>query len=482
MIKYFRRKIKELPLESKIRYSYLMVLLPVIILMIVSVAILFQENRKYDDMIDAAGSASQFSLSFKEDFDYETYLVIVESKTFEESELKQMIQEAEDVIVMLKHDTNPKSENANRLDDIDKYLHNLEVYTDRIHKNLEVGDMYDKNLEIWENDVQIVTDLIRESTIMFIYDEMQEIQRMRNEMDYLYTNIMKVFIGISILVLILIIIVTYYISRSITKPIKYLSMVTQKVSSGDLSVRANLDAGAEVGVLSDSLDVMIERINKLLVQVKEEQMILRKTELELLQSQINPHFLYNTLDTIVWLAEAGDQQKVVKMVESLSAFFRTTLNQGKDSVMIRDEIKHVNSYLEIQSVRYQDILEYSIDIPEELNEYEIPKITLQPLVENALYHGIKNKRGLGHISVTGEKKDDCILLYIEDNGIGITEDRLKQIRDKIDNTGYKDDEVFGLHNVSERIRLKYGNKYGIRIESTYGEGTKVSVVLPLEIF
>ena len=245
-------------------------------------------------------------------------------------------------------------------------------------------------------------------------------------------------------------------------------------------MRAKVETGAELGVFADSLNVMIERINKLLEQIKQEQIHLRKTELELLQLQINPHFLYNTLDTIVWLAEGGDQQKVVEMVGSLSSFFRTTLNEGRDIVTIRDEIKHVRSYLEIQSVRYQDILEYDIDIPEELEKYTIPKITLQPLVENALYHGIKNKRGLGHIKISGEMMSSYLLLYIEDNGIGIDDKRLKQISDKINNTAVDDNEVFGLHNVNERIRLKFGNRYGIHVDSTYGIGTQVSVMLPLE--
>ena len=138
---------------------------------------------------------------------------------------------------------------------------------------------------------------------------------------------------------------------------------------------------------------------------------MRKAEFELLQSQINPHFLYNTLDAIVWLAEAGEQKKVVSMVGSLSDFFRISLNQGQDILDVKEELQHVRSYLEIQQMRYQDILQYEICVPEELNHCQIPKITLQPLVENALYHGIKNKRGKGMIRIEGELDgEDCILL------------------------------------------------------------------------
>jgi len=212
--------------------------------------------------------------------------------------------------------------------------------------------------------------------------------------------------------------------------------------------------------------------------VTKEQIRLRKAEFELLQMQINPHFLYNTLDTIVWLAEAGKQKEVVQMVGSLSEFFRTSLNQGKDIIPIREELQHVRSYLEIQQVRYQDILEYEIHVPEELGKYLIPKITIQPIVENALYHGIKNKRGLGRILVNGRKEEGHFVIEVQDNGIGINEERLKQVRDKIQYRLSAGNDIYGLYNVNERIRLNFGEKFGISIESVYGEGTVVSIFLP----
>ena len=254
--------------------------------------------------------------------------------------------------------------------------------------------------------------------------------------------------------------------------------MTDQVAKGDLTVRSDIRTGAEVGMLSDSLNTMIDKINELLEQVKKEQIRLRKAEFELLQSQINPHFLYNTLDTIVWLAEAGEQKKVVKMVGSLSEFFRTSLNQGKDIISIKEELQHVRSYLEIQQVRYQDILQYDIQVEEKLYKYLIPKITIQPLVENALYHGIKNKRGVGKIIISGRQEEDHFSILIEDNGIGISEERLSQVRAGVKNKVSTGKDIYGLYNVNERIHLNFGEKYGIIIESTYGEGTVVSVILP----
>ena len=480
-----------MPLASKIRYSYVIVILPILVFMGVCVVTLISQNRRYNEIIDAAGKASEFSLDFKKDFDYETYLVIVESKSYEESELEDMLNEATRVVDSLDEKVEISSENADRLEDIRKYLNNLRTYTTRIRDNLKTGDKYEDNIEIWENDVQIVTGLVRETILQFIYYEIQDMQQVKNEMQNLYTRVFTYSFIAALVILVMVIYITYMISQSITSPVRELSRVTARVAGGDMSVRANLETGAELGVLSRSLDEMIERINNLLSQVRTEQENLRVAELELLQAQINPHFLYNTLDTIIWLAEAGDQSKVVSMVGSLSDFFRASLGQGRDIVTIGDEIRHVSSYLEIQQVRYQDILTYSIDVPEEIYISSIPKITLQPLVENALYHGIKNRRGGGCITITGKVESKCIYLYIEDNGIGMTEERLEQINRKI-NAGEKTEneadaggnreeaEIFGLYNVNERIRLKFGSRYGIHIDSEFGKGTVVTVLLPTD--
>ncbi|MBQ7481627.1 MAG: sensor histidine kinase [Lachnospiraceae bacterium] len=457
----------------------------------VCVVTLISQNRRYNEIIDAAGKASEFSLDFKKDFDYETYLVIVESKSYEESELEDMLNEATRVVDSLDEKVEISSENADRLEDIRKYLNNLRTYTTRIRDNLKTGDKYEDNIEIWENDVQIVTGLVRETILQFIYYEIQDMQQVKNEMQNLYTRVFTYSFIAALVILVMVIYITYMISQSITSPVRELSRVTARVAGGDMSVRANLETGAELGVLSRSLDEMIERINNLLSQVRTEQENLRVAELELLQAQINPHFLYNTLDTIIWLAEAGDQSKVVSMVGSLSDFFRASLGQGRDIVTIGDEIRHVSSYLEIQQVRYQDILTYSIDVPEEIYISSIPKITLQPLVENALYHGIKNRRGGGCITITGKVESKCVYLYIEDNGIGMTEERLEQINRKI-NAGEKTEneadaggnreeaEIFGLYNVNERIRLKFGSRYGIHIDSEFNKGTVVTVLLPAD--
>ena len=280
------------------------------------------------------------------------------------------------------------------------------------------------------------------------------------------------------MIFLLVLVLSYYIPLSITQPIRKLSEVTDQVAKGDLSVRSQVRSGVEVRILSDSLNTMIDKINQLLDQVTKEQIRLRKAEFALLQSQINPHFLYNTLDAIIWLAEAGEKKQVVHMVGSLSEFFRASLNQGKDIISIKEELLHVRSYLEIQQVRYQDILRYEICVPQEFHQYRIPKITIQPIVENALYHGIKNKRGSGKIWIYAEQEEGFFILKVEDNGIGIRNERLIQVQDGIRYQAPTEKDIYGLYNVNERIRLNFGEDYGISIESTYQKGTIVSIMLP----
>lgn len=464
-------------LATKIRYSYVVLLIPFVLLLIFCLYNLWDVNRNYEDMINSTVVASEFSLDFKKDFDYETYLLIVENKTIEESNLKGMLAEANRIVKGLEELTESQ-ENIDRLNSVKKYLANLEDYVERIEDNLVEGNKYEDNIEIWENDVQIVTSLLRESIFQYIYYEVRDIQQSHTEYQNFFVAMIRFSVIAFAFILLLIVFLSYQIPASITKPIRRISEVTDQVAKGDLSVRSDVTSGAEVSVLSDSLNTMIDKINELLEQVKTEQIRLRKAEFELLQSQINPHFLYNTLDAIVWLAESGEQQKVVSMVGSLSEFFRTSLNQGRDIIPIREELQHVRSYLEIQQVRYQDILRYEIHVPEELDKYLIPKITIQPLVENALYHGIKNRRGPGKIVITGRQEEDCFLLQIEDNGIGITEERLQQVNEGIQRKIPTGTGIYGLYNVNERIRLNFGEKYGISIESTYGERTVVSVILP----
>lgn len=464
-------------LATKIRFSYLVLLVPIFSILFFSIYNLWSSNQRYEDMINSTLVASEFSLDFKKDFDYEIYLVIVGNKTLKESDVDTMLRHAKSVVKGLENITESQ-DNRDRLQDIRKYLDSLQVYVARIDENMAEGNLYEENMEIWENDVQIVTTLVRDEISQYTYYEIQGIQKSKDDYQKFYTWMLRFCLIALVGVVVAVGIMSYLIPLSITRPFKELSQVTDEIAKGNLSVRANVNTGVEATALSNSMNTMIDKINELLEQVTTEQIRLRKAEFELLQAQINPHFLYNTLDAIIWLAEAGEQKRVVGMVRNLSDFFRTSLNQGKDINSIKEEMLHVKSYLEIQHVRYQDILSYDIEVPEALYIYSIPKITIQPLVENALYHGIKNKRGMGHISIRGEAGEKDFTITVTDDGIGIDETRLRQVQSGIQNKVLTGKDFYGLYNVCERIRLNFGEEYGIFIESVYGEGTSVRVILP----
>ena len=464
-------------LATKIRFSYLVLLVPIFSILFFSIYNLWSCNQRYEDMINSTLVASEFSLDFKKDFDYEIYLVIVGNKTLKESDVDTMLRHAKSVVKGLENITESQDNRA-RLQDIRKYLDSLQVYVARIDENMAEGNLYEENMEIWENDVQIVTTLVRDEISQYTYYEIQGIQKSRDDYQKFYTWMLRFCLIALAGVVVAVGIMSYLIPLSITRPFKELSQVTDEIAKGNLSVRANVNTGAEATALSNSMNTMIDKINELLEQVTTEQIRLRKAEFELLQAQINPHFLYNTLDAIIWLAEAGEQKRVVGMVRNLSDFFRTSLNRGKDINSIKEEMLHVKSYLEIQHVRYQDILSYDIEVPESLYIYSIPKITIQPLVENALYHGIKNKRGMGHISIRGQAGEKDFTITVTDDGIGIDETRLRQVQSGIQNKVLTGKDFYGLYNVCERIRLNFGEEYGIFIESVYGEGTSVRVILP----
>ena len=470
---YFRNT----SLATKIRISYLLLVIPLVLLLVIVFYMMQRSSRKYSEMISSAVLAGDFSLDFKKDFDYETYLLIVGNKTIEESELDELIDDAQKVVDGLV-DITSNDENLARLKGVQKYLENLNKYVGRIEENLETGQEYEANIEIWENDVQIVTGLIKEEIFRYVFYEIRDMQTEKAKMDMFYRRVMTWSLVSSAVLTVMVVAFSLYLPNSFTKPITDLVKVTDRVSQGDLEARSINDSRDEVGVLSESMNQMIDKINELLSQITTEQIRIREAELELLQSQINPHFLYNTLDTIIWLAEGGDQKKVVDMVKSLSAFFRTSLSRGKDIITIREEIQHARSYLEIQQFRYQDILEYEIDVPEEYYEYTIPKITIQPLVENALYHGIKNKRGGGKIIISARDKGDDFAISVADNGIGMTDERLAEVSKGLEGAEPAGNTIYGLYNVNERIKLKFGSDYGITLHSVYNEGSTCDILLP----
>jgi len=290
-----------------------------------------------------------------------------------------------------------------------------------------------------------------------------------------------------ILFILFAVIMYFFISDKLTKPLKDLKSKMKLAEAGNLDVRVESKSSDEIADLGDRFNSMIEKIKILIEEGIKEQKDLKKAELKVMQAQINPHFLYNTLDTIVWLAASKQHEKVIEIVDSLSSFFRITLSKGKDWITVKEEIDHIRNYLAIQKFRYRDIMDYEINVEPVHYDYKMLKLILQPLVENALYHGLKNRRtrNIGMITVNGFLNPSGDLQFeVIDNGIGMTEEKLCEIRkdlgDEIKGIEIKE-SGFGLNNVHRRISLYYGQGYGLSIESKYRKGTKITVIIRAEI-
>lgn len=291
-------------------------------------------------------------------------------------------------------------------------------------------------------------------------------------------HIKNIIVSMGILSLILALIITYILSTAITRPILCLRKCMVEATGGNLTIRSPIKSNDEIGILSSSFNSMLSQIEKLMKQVISDQEQKRKLELKTLQAQINPHFLYNTLDSIIWMAESKNEN-IVPMTEALSKLFRISLSKGKDIISLTSEIEHVKNYLFIQSMRYVDKFDYSISIEPKLSNCKTIKLILQPIVENSIYHGIKNKRGKGYIDIRCLISDNELLIIIADDGIGMDNETCRRILSSSYTTNNHLSSGIGVHNVNERIKLYFGSKYGLRYESTVSVGTTVHIKLPL---
>ena len=283
------------------------------------------------------------------------------------------------------------------------------------------------------------------------------------------------------LFLFLLAMINAFISDKISNPIKRLDGSVREIESGNLDVEIVPSGSYEVEHLGKSIKNMLGRIKVLMSDLVDEHNAKRKSEFDTLQSQINPHFLYNTLDIIVWMIENENSDKAVNIVTALAKFFRISLSKGKNIITVKDEVEHVRNYLMIQNMRFKNRFEYSIDVDEKVLSYSSLKLMLQPLVENAIYHGMEFMDGDGEIDVKVFKEDNSLYFTITDNGLGMSEDMVETLLNK-DFVPSKKGSGIGVKNVNERIKLYFGSEYGLKVESEPDEGTKITIHLPAVVY
>jgi len=474
---------KQLNISLKAKMRALMII--VIIPLLVFVAYLISQVGTYSDYYDAIykniSIANDFSQNFKNNYDYSMYRIVIGSSDFRKEGISSKLEDAYKTVGILRNRA-LMSENKSTTKYMLDYVDSLRRSTEIIRTNLNSdGPKYDKNLMILDNDIRTTTTMITDAIQKYVYYETFQMKKVHSKIQTETKRNVTFACIIFAVLLVATFILVEIVSHSITKPIKNLCISTKLVGNGDFTTRVPDSESDEIATLTTSFNNMIEKIGSLVEDVKLEQMNLRRTELKLMQEQIKPHFLYNTLDTIVWLAEGNQGKAVVRMVSALSRFFRITLSKGYDFISIMEEEMLIRSYLQIQQYRYGDILEYEIDISPQLHTCKILKLTLQPLVENALYHGIKSKRGKGKIIIEGYCEENRIILKVRDNGIGMQAPQLERIRRVLNRENLdinSEKNGFGIFNVNERIKLNFGAEYGLEADSEYGKGSEFTIVIP----
>lgn len=285
---------------------------------------------------------------------------------------------------------------------------------------------------------------------------------------------------IALITVLLTVTISVIYSSAISKPVLRLRSVMERAGQGDLTVRYAGRGRDEIDDLGDGLNSMLAKIQDLVEIVYQEQQNKREAELRILQQQIKPHFLYNTLETILWMAEEEGHEQIASAVTALTQLFRVALSQGREMISLREEIDHVTSYLTIQKIRYEDKFDFGICCSESLYPLQVQKMILQPLVENAIYHGVKEKNGPGCIRVDIALSGGALRMVISDDGVGIPRGTLDRINEGLKHMDHGTDRTaFALYNVNDRILLTYGAEYGISVSSEEGRGTTVTITHPV---
>lgn len=292
----------------------------------------------------------------------------------------------------------------------------------------------------------------------------------------LKTRLFAVFIVL--LFLLVLAMINAYISSRITDPIKELEKSVSKLEKGDLDTPVYVGGSYEIRHLGGSIQRMALRIKQLMRDIEQEHESKRKSEFDTLQSQINPHFLYNTLDIIVWMIENEKKSDAVRVVTALARFFRISLSKGKSIITVKDELEHVRNYLMIQQMRFKNKFTYTIQAEDEVMELASLKLMLQPMVENAIYHGMEFMDGDGEIQIQVWREEDDLYLKVSDNGLGMTEDQVENLFKDGSHVPSKRGSGIGVRNVNERVHLYFGESYGVRIQSEPDEGTDAIIHLP----
>ncbi len=450
-----------------------MLLAPIIL----SLVLMLFYAGKYDQAIIRMETIASLKTVVAEEIPETMWNIVSGRDTIEASKVYVTLRTVNETI----QEVTDRTVQENRLSHIvaGRTMQTLQNYVDRIRDNISDGVPVVESEAVLA-EIRDVSSLVESMLNDYISEEIASTGRMS-------LTLRKVIIATAILEALIVAAALLIRNRSVNKtaafvkqPIDNLEQVAATLADGTLDARITETEVTELRNLTFQVNTMADRLENMMKKSLRDERNLRKAELRTLQAQINPHFLYNTLDAIVWKAEAGDKDEVISLTSALSDFFRISLSSGADWIPISQEKKHIEGYLKIQQTRYRDIMRYEIDMPDEIGHFYILKLLLQPLVENALYHGIKIKRGGGIIKVSARLEDEWLIFSVKDTGGGMTpaqmEDLLQRMKEGRPSVS-EHSGGFGLVNVNLRIRLYYNQSEGLSITSD-SNGTEVSFRVP----
>jgi len=469
---------KSRSIKERIKISYVIIILLMISPPVITVFSFVVQMVRYDLIITNVSKANRLNQTVKEDISNEIWDIVAGNKKFDEGSQYDIIDGINESLEDIMRTTEER-ENRQMLEVAGRAVDTLKRNVDRLGNQMANHSLVSENEESLD-EIRGVSALISDILQDFIV-RVIESATITNEHHKRITFVLTI---IQVFTVCIVIIFAIFTQRSVTKsinnPIKRLENLSKRIAEGDFTARVKLPQVSELDGLTDNLNIMAVKIQALIAENVREQQNLQKSEMKALQAQITPHFLYNTFDTIIWLAEEKRNDQVIDITRAFSSFFRLSLNKGKDFLSVSKEFEHVKSYLTIQKIRYRDILDYEIEYQSEMADCQILKLVLQPLVENALYHGIKNKRGRGLISVKGWRENGRLCFSVEDNGIGMTEEKLANILEQVGGSADPEDlnNVYGLYNVNKRLELYYDASTKLKITSRYKLGTTVYFSVP----
>ena len=466
-----------------LQISYIFLIGIMIIPTIYSVIVLQIHTKQYDDIITNVSNANRINQIAKTDVPNWLWEIVCGKKSFDENPPYEMINTIFDGIADMQAHTKSR-DNKQKLEVAFRACTTLDNNIKMLENQMRGGSSVTAN-ETSLDEIRTITALFSDIMQDFILSEIETANETNNSIKH--SSIILTILQITIIIFSLAVSLNGYITvlRSIDRPLSDMKELSTQIAGGNLDARTKVPDLDELIPLANNMNLMAEQINVLIQKNIEEQQNIQKAEMKALQAQITPHFLYNTFDTIIWLAEEEKTDEVVKITKAFSEFLRISLSRGHEWITIAQELDHIKNYLTIQKIRYADILNYEIEADEEILNYKIIKLVLQPLVENAIYHGIKNKRGRGHLKVSANFTDDkksSIMFTVTDDGAGFTQERLAQVNDELENAtldAEKLTSVYGLYNVNKKLKLYYGKETeGLVIQSEHNKGSCISFVIP----